>query len=138
MILVDTSVWIEVLRDKSGDTVSAFRNRIGNDVVVFCRFIQLELLQGAKDEREWKRLDEYLATQYYLEISDSTWRSAARLYFNSRRSGITVRSPIDCCIACIAMEARTILLHRDHDFEKIAEITSLEHEFFMSAMPAND
>ena len=30
-------------------------------------FIQLELLQGAKDEFEWRRLDEYLESQYYLE-----------------------------------------------------------------------
>lgn len=130
MILVDTSVWIEVLKDKSGNTVSEFRTRTGDDVIVFCRFIQLELLQGAKNGLEWKRLDEYLATQYYLETIEMTWRNAARLFFDLRKSGITVRSPIDCCIACIAMEARTLLLHRDRDFEKIAKIAPLEHEFF--------
>ena len=48
MILVDTSVWIDVLRDRTGDVVDAFRSRIGDDVVVFSRFVQLELLQGAK------------------------------------------------------------------------------------------
>jgi predicted nucleic acid-binding protein len=133
MILVDTSVWIEVLKDKSGNTVSAFRTRTGNDVIVFCRFIQLELLQGAKNELEWKRLDEYLATQYYLETAEVTWRNAARLFFDLRKSGITVRSPIDCCIACIAMEARTLVLHCDRDFEKIAKIAPLEHEFFAPA-----
>jgi predicted nucleic acid-binding protein len=135
MILVDTSVWIEVLKDKNGHTVRAFRTRTGNDVIVFCRFIQLELLQGARNELEWKRLDEYLATQYYLETAEVTWRNAARLFFDLRKSGITVRSPVDCCIACIAMEARTLLLHRDRDFERIAEIAPLEHEFFAPAKP---
>ena len=130
MILVDTSVWIEVLKDKRGRIVSAFRDRIGEEVIVFCRFVQLELLQGAKDELEWKRLDAYLATQYYLEATDLTWRNAARLYFDLRRSGITVRSPIDCCIACIAMEAGTVLLHRDQDFEKIAQIAPFENSRF--------
>lgn len=130
MILVDTSVWIDVLKDKSGHTVGKFRDRIGDEVVVFCRFIQLELLQGAKDELEWKRLDEYLSTQYYLEPTDLTWRNAARLFFDLRKTGITVRSPIDCCIACIAMDARALLLHRDRDFEKIAEIAPFEQEFF--------
>jgi hypothetical protein len=130
MILVDTSVWIEVLKDKTGNIVSAFRNRIGSDVTVLSRFIQLELLQGAKDELEWNRLDEYLATQYYLEAVDVTWRNAARIFFDLRKSGITVRSPIDCCIACVAMEAQALLLHRDHDFEKIAEISPLKNEFF--------
>lgn len=131
MILVDTSVWIEVLKDKTGRTVSAFRHRTGNDIIVFCRFIQLELLQGAKDEFEWQRLDAYLTTQYYLEAVENTWRNAARLFFDLRKTGTTVRSPIDCCIACIAMEAQATLLHRDHDFEKIAEKSRLEHEFFI-------
>lgn len=130
MILVDTSVWIDVLKDKSGHTVRRFRVRIDEDVIVFSRFTQMELLQGAKDELEWNRLDEYLATQYYLEAADNTWRNAARIYFDLRRSGVTVRSPIDCCIACIAMEAQVLLLHRDRDFERIAAIIPLENEFF--------
>jgi predicted nucleic acid-binding protein len=134
MILVDTSVWVDVLRDKTGDVVRAFKSRIGAEVVVFSRFIQLELLQGAKDEHEWRRLDAYLSTQYYLEASEKTWRNAARVYFELRRTGMTVRSPIDCCIACIAMESQAILLHRDRDFESIAKITPLENEYF--SMPS--
>jgi len=128
MILVDTSVWIEVLKDKTGNKVSAFLERTENDIVVFSRFIQLELLQGAKDEREWNRLDEYLAPQYYLEAVGTTWRNAARVFFDLRKSGVTVRSPIDCCIA---MEAPALLLHRDRDFEKIASIIPFENEFFV-------
>lgn len=81
MIIVDTSVWIEVLRDKTGKTVQAFRERVNIENCVFCRFTQLELLQGSKDEMEWKRLDDYLSTQFYLEATEKTWREAARIYF---------------------------------------------------------
>ena len=130
MILVDTSVWVHVLRDKSGRTVQTFRKKTASEIIVFSHFIQLELLQGAKDEFEWRRLDEYLTSQYYLEANEDTWRYAARIYFELRRSGVTISSPIDCCIACIAMEAQALLLHRDHDFEKIAEIRPLLNEFF--------
>ena len=130
MILVDTSVWVHVLRDKSGKTVQAFRKKTASEIVVFSHFIQLELLQGAKDEFEWRRLDEYLASQYYLEANEDTWRHAARIYFELRRSGVTISSPVDCCIACIAIEAQVLLLHRDHDFERIAEIRPLFNEFF--------
>jgi hypothetical protein len=130
MILVDTSVWIDVLKDKTGNIVRVFKARIGDELIVFSRFIQLELLQGAKDENEWSRLDEYLSAQYYLEGSEKTWRNAARIYFELRRSGTTVRSPIDCCIACVAMEAQAMLLHRDRDFESIAKITPLDNEYF--------
>ena len=130
MILVDTSVWIDVLRDKTGNIVRAFKSRTGDEIIVFSRFVQLELLQGASDEHEWSRLDEYLSAQYYLEASEKTWRNAARIYFELRRSGTTVRSPIDCCIACVAMESQAMLLHRDRDFESIAKITPLDNEYF--------
>ena len=130
MILVDTSVWIQVLKDKTGRIAHLFREKTNHDIIVFSRFIQLELLQGAKDEFEFKRLDEYLSSQYYLEANDDSWRQAAGIYFDLRRSGITIRSPIDCCIAVIAIEAQAILLHQDRDFEKIAEIRPLAQEFF--------
>lgn len=130
MILVDTSVWIGVLRDKTGQVVQAFRERIGTEICVFSHFTQLELLQGAKDEREWARLDDYLSTQYYLEATEGTWREAARIYFELRRTGITLTSPVDCCIAQLAMEAGALLMHQDQDFEKIAGIRPLIIERF--------
>ncbi len=130
MIIVDTSVWIEVLRDKTGKTVQAFRERISIENCVFCRFTQLELLQGSKDEMEWKRLDDYLSTQFYLEATEKTWREAARIFFELRRKGITLSSPVDCCIAQIAIESKVLLLHRDEDFERIARIRPLAIERF--------
>jgi predicted nucleic acid-binding protein len=39
MILVDTSVWIDVLRDKTGNVVRAFKSGIGDGIIVFSRFI---------------------------------------------------------------------------------------------------
>lgn len=130
MILVDTSVWVEVLRDKKGNAVRAFRKRIGTEICVFTRFTQLELLQGAKDEQEWRRIDDYLSTQYYLEATENTWREAARIYFDLRRKGLTLSSPVDACIAQIAIESKVILLHRDQDFESIAGVRSLVAERF--------
>ena len=130
MILVDTSVWIEVLRDKRGSVVQAFRERIGREIYVLSRFTQLELLAGARDEREWRRLDNYLSTQYYLEATENTWREAGRIYFELRRRGITISSPVDCCIAQIAIESGSFLLHTDQDFQRIARIRPVAAERF--------
>ena len=132
MILVDTSVWISVLRDKAGALLHEFRNRIGSEVCVLSRFSHLELLQGAKNDAEWKLLDEYLSTQYYLDASENTWREAAKIYFDLRRKGISISSPIDCCIAQIAIESQAVLLHQDQDFERIAEIRPLLSERFQT------
>lgn len=130
MILVDTSVWVLILRDKTGGVVAAFRKRVGSDVHVLSRFSQLELLQGCKDLKEWRVLEDYLATQFYLEASTGTWQEAARIYFDLRRKGITVSSPVDCCIAQIALESGALLLHCDQDFERIAKVRKLDEEYF--------
>ena len=130
MILVDTSVWIEIFRDKTGNIAKAFQNAIGAENYAISRFQQLELLQGAGDEKEWGLLENYLSTQYYLEASQDTWPEAARIYFELRRKGVTINSPVDCCIAQIALEYGAFLLHRDKDFEKISRIRPLEQGRF--------
>lgn len=124
-VLIDTSVWINLFRDGTGSVQKDVSSIVGDDDVVLTRFNQLELLQGAIDESEWILLSDYLEVQYYLEASTVTWREAARIYFDLRRRGQTVRSPIDCCIAQIAIEHQVLLLHEDRDFEKIAEVRPL-------------
>ncbi len=65
MILVDTSVWIEIFRDKTGDIVKAYQKVIGAENYAISRFQQLELLQGASDQNEWELLENY----FYLDWS---------------------------------------------------------------------
>jgi predicted nucleic acid-binding protein len=52
-------------------------------------------------------------------------RSCMTLRPGYRQRGKTVRSPIDCCIAQVAIDHDTLLLHRDRDFETITEIRPL-------------
>lgn len=130
MILVDTSVWIDILRDRQGDVVESFRKKTYGETLVLSRFTQLELLQGAKSGSEWKLLEHYLSTQFYLEMTERTWSDAARMFFELRRKGITVRSSIDCCIAQVALEHDALLLHKGADFERIASIRPLRSEWF--------
>ena len=130
MILVDTSVWIEIFKDKTGNIVNAFQRTIGTETYVMSRFNQLELLQGARDQKEWKLLEDYLSTQYFLEATQDTWPEAARIYFELRRKGFTINSPVDCCIAQVALDYGAILLHRDKDFKKISRIRPLQEKRF--------
>ena len=125
MVIVDTSVWVEVFRDSSGSRRDALREALGGEETALTRFHQLEMLQGCRDEKEWGLLKTYLETQDYLEMRESSWQEAARTYFDLRRLGRTVRSPIDCCIAQVALDHEATLLHRDRDFEVIAGIRPL-------------
>jgi hypothetical protein len=127
MLLIDTSVWISVFRDRSGQVRQQLETLIANREVVLTRFNQLELLQGSLNEQEWSLLSTYLETQDYIELTGQSWQAAARIYFDLRRQGLTVRSPIDCCIAQVALENSLLLVHNDRDFETIAQVRSLQN-----------
>jgi predicted nucleic acid-binding protein len=125
VLLIDTSVWIKLFRDDSEDFKQSLIKTINNQDYYLSRFSQTELLQGCLNEQEWSKLNSYLETQDYLDPSTESWTVAARIYYNLRRQGITVRNTIDCCIAASAIEHNLLLLHIDQDFEAIAKGTSL-------------
>lgn len=126
MLLIDTSIWISVFRDQSGQVRQQLETLIANRQVLLTRFTQLELLQGSLNEQEWTLLSTYLETQDYVELTSQSWQAAARIYYDLRRQGLTVRSPIDCCIAQAALENNLLLIHNDRDFETIAQVRSLQ------------
>ena len=129
LILIDTSVWIDLFRDHTGNKKRHLESLTQDLDIVLSRFTQLEILQGAGNEKEWQLLQSYLEFQQYLEATGDTWTKAARIYFDLRRKGKTVRSPIDCCIAQIAIDEKALLLHRDHDFITISDHRELQHQF---------
>jgi hypothetical protein len=127
MLLIDTSIWIDVFRDKSKTKAAQLRTIIAEQNYYLSVFTQMELLQGCKNEAEWNKMSSYLSVQNYI-VPDysSVWINAARLYFELRRKGITIRSNIDCAIAILAMENNLLLYHCDRDFEQIAKFTVLK------------
>lgn len=125
MFLIDTSVWIAVFRDRRGTVRESLSTMINEQPICLSRFTQMELLQGCRDEREWRLLETYLQDQDYIEPTPNTWVAAARIYYDLQRQGLTVRSSIDCCIAQLAIEHQLILIHNDRDFETIERVTSL-------------
>ena len=129
MLLIDTSIWIEVLRDKSQVKAAKLKEIIADRNYYLSIFTKMELLQGCKDEIEWTKMSSYLAVQDDKKPDyNSIWENIARLYFELRRQGITVRSNIDCAIAIIAMENNLTLYHQDRDFEAIAKYTVLKQK----------
>ncbi|RNC63064.1 MAG: Ribonuclease VapC11 [Candidatus Dichloromethanomonas elyunquensis] len=123
MILVDTSVLIDFLRGKTNDKITFFQQILLKDIPfgISCYTYQ-EILQGAKDKKEWEKLKSYLSTQtiYFLSETADLYEKAAFMFFNLRRKGVTPRSTIDMLIALIAIENNLELLHNDHDFDAMA------------------
>ncbi len=129
MLLIDTSIWIEVLRDKSRVKATKLKKIIAGRNYYLPIFSKMELLQGCKNEVEWAKMSSYLASQNYLKPNyKSIWENSARLYFELRRKGITIRSNIDCAISIIAIENNLTLYHYDRDFEAISKYTVLKQK----------
>ncbi|WP_448574044.1 hypothetical protein [Trichothermofontia sp.] len=72
MLLIDTSVWISVFRDRSGQVRQQLELLIASRDVLLTRFTQLELLQGSLNEQEWAFLFAYLKAQDYVELIASS------------------------------------------------------------------
>ncbi|MDJ0594512.1 MAG: PIN domain-containing protein [Pleurocapsa sp. MO_226.B13] len=125
MLLIDTSVWVKLFRKNSDNFRQTLIKAIDGRDYYLSRFTQTELLQGCLDDQEWSTLNSYLEVQDYIEPSVESWTAAARIYYDLRRQGITVRNTIDCCIAASAIEHGLLLLHIDKDFEAIALGTPL-------------
>ena len=128
MILVDTSVLIDFLKGKSNSSASRFKSMLEREVPFgITSIIFQELLQGAKDDKEYSLLKKYLETQTFLRPQDKikSFALAAKIYVNCRKKRITVRSTIDCLIAQIAIENDIYLMHNDKDFNNIAKVTKL-------------
>lgn len=89
-------------------------------------------LQGCRNEREWDLLSNYLQWQYFVETQFTTWHAAARLYFDLRRKGLSIRNPIDCCIAQLAIENNLLLLHDDRDFITISQHVPLKQKLWQT------
>jgi len=119
MYLVDTSVWIDYFRNHIGPEVDSFIRIIKEEIPFgITSVIYQEILQGAASKKDFNRLIKYLETQRFFHPKNPilTYADAAKLYFNCRKNGNTIRSTIDCFIAQIAIEHNLILLHKDKDY----------------------
>ncbi|MDQ3947466.1 MAG: PIN domain nuclease [Actinomycetota bacterium] len=127
MILVDTSAWIEFLRD-TGSSVCQRVDDLLDDDIATCHPIRMEVLAGARDDRHLNDLRRLLARAALLPTRATDYEQAAALYRACRRGGETVRKIIDCLIAATAIRSGVPVLHADADFDALARLTALRIE----------
>ena len=125
MFLVDTSVWIDYLRQRSTQPAIWFEEILERGYPFgLTGVIYQEVLQGADSEASYEKLSDYLSTQVFYHLADpvESHAAAASLYFRCRRAGVTLRSTIDCLIAQVALENDLLILHNDRDFDFLASV----------------
>lgn len=127
MILIDTSAWIEFLRDTGSPACRRVDELLGTGFAT-CHPVRMEVLAGARDDVHLSALRSLLARGELVATNDMHFEAAAAIYRSCRRNGETVRRMIDCLIAALAISADTAVLHADSDFDAIARHTPLRVE----------
>ena len=124
MILIDTSAWVEFLRDSGSAVCDRVEALLESDIAT-CDVVRMEVLAGARDERHLRSLQRLLARAVVLPMGPADYDDAATLYRTCRREGETVRKLIDCLISAVAIRSDVPILHNDVDFDVLGRHTEL-------------
>ena len=123
MILVDTSVWIDLLIDAG--RVPEAETYLPDFVT--CGPVIQEVLQGIADVSAIDTFRDRLLA--FPRLADpmplDVFLKAAEIFRDGRRRCYTIRSTVDCLIAAVAIDNNAIVWHRDRDFTTIARYTPL-------------
>ena len=127
MIVVDTSVWIDVLNDTPAPQAQRCVELIeSGEPIALTDVILTEVLQGLRSDREAALVERHLHAFPILRLQDlDDFVLAARLYRAARRVGVTIRKTLDCLIAAPCVRTGAPLLHADEDFDRLATCTPL-------------
>lgn len=129
MMLVDTSVWIDLFRSAQTPQTIRLASAIeeGQDIYI-CGVILTEILQGIRLETDYAATRDVLLDILYLPIPKDCYLLAADIYRRARRGSFTIRNTVDCVIAACSICNNVPLLQNDRDFEVIARFSDLKLE----------
>ena len=124
MILVDTSVWVEVFRARRPLDLESV---VPLEEVVTCLPVIQEILQGFRDETAFRTARNAMFSLPVVEspLRDPVVLEAVDLYRAARRAGLTIRSSVDCTIAACAIRNDLEVLHKDRDFDLLSRVSAL-------------
>jgi predicted nucleic acid-binding protein len=127
VILVDSSVWIDFFRGAETPQVALLDSLLGRSPLAVGDLIAAEVLQGIRDNREFKWVKQTLDAFDHIEIAGYALAvKASENYRALRELGITVRKTIDTLIATRCIEDGLTLLHADRDFQPFAQHLGLK------------
>jgi predicted nucleic acid-binding protein len=128
VLLLDTSGWIEYLRDTGSPACTEVARLLRRpQSLATTEPIIMELLAGAPTLPALRELEILTAGLALLSVDVTVdYHDAAAIYRAARSAGRTIRRMNDCLIAAVAARTNATLVHRDADFDVIADIAALD------------
>ena len=126
MILVDSSVWIDLLNNVVTEPVRRLRELIPTTPLLIGDLILYEVLQGFRTDAQARLVERSLRRFEAVPLIDPELAvKAAANYRLLRSRGITIRKTIDLVIGTFCIERGHTLLHSDREFGPMERLLGL-------------
>jgi predicted nucleic acid-binding protein len=120
MIVVDTSVWVAVLRSANAPEAAPLAQLVDGDLVILPLPVRMELLSGVP-ARERSALARRLSALQVARPTDETWAVMERWLLSAADRGHRFGVG-DLLIAALAAERGALVWSLDRDFERMAQL----------------
>jgi predicted nucleic acid-binding protein len=134
VILVDSSVWIDYFRSADTTQVALLDSYLGSSRLAVGDLIAAEVLQGVRDEREYRLVKKTLDAFEHVDLVGYALAVKASQHYRLLRDrGVRIRKTIDTLIATYCIENDLTLLHADRDFGPFAQHLGLKVAYSQAA-----
>lgn len=124
MVLIDSSSWIEALRESGKvDVRKRVQDHLAAGDAAWCDPVRLELWNGARGTREKKVLSQLEKTVSVLPTDDAVWDVAIDLARAAREAGLTVPA-VDLMIVACARRHSVELEHNDQHLIRLQSLSA--------------
>ena len=127
MVIIDTSAWIEYLKDGIPLVVKKVDKCLEQDLVGIGDLVYCEIMQGIRSSRERSKVSSLLLSlPQFNMVGFSIAEKSAANYRLLRSKGVTVRKTIDVLIGTFCAEQGFQIVHNNSDFDLMAKHIGLE------------
>jgi len=127
MILVDSSVFIDYFNGIINWHTDELNALLGNELVITGDYILAEVLQGFRNDKDYKIAKEIMQSFPCFNICNEELAiKSADNFRYLRRKGITIRKTVDLIIGTFCIENEIELLHNDRDYEPMGQYLNLK------------
>ena len=127
MILVDSSVFIDYFNGINNWHTDELNALLGNELVITGDYILAEVLQGFRNDKDYKSAKEIMQSFPCFNICNEELAiKSADNFRYLRTKGITIRKTVDLIIGTFCIENDIELLNKDKDFEPMEQYLNLK------------
>jgi predicted nucleic acid-binding protein len=122
-VLVDSSAWVEVLRNRAAPVLrQSVEAALHQGRAALTAPVWVELYRGVRGKRELQQLNSLRGLCQWLEFDDECWELAAQTARKCREDGATVPLGDILVFACARRHGVEMIEHDQH-FAQIADAT---------------